>query len=68
LVQLLEQPFNELANGSGSIHVSASIGVARWPDHAHDADSLIEAADTAMYQAKHQGGDAIATASSNATL
>jgi len=68
LAQLLAQPFNDLQNLPISIHVSASIGVARWPDHGHDADSLIEAADTAMYQAKHQGEDSIATATSNAAL
>lgn len=63
LSQKMEQPFNDLQNLPSDIHVSASIGVARWPDHADDADSLIEAADTAMYEAKQQQGDSIATAS-----
>jgi len=63
LSEQLEQPFDDLQNLPSDIHVSASIGIARWPDHADDADSLIEAADTAMYEAKHQQGEAIATAS-----
>ena len=63
LSQKMEQPFNDLQNLPSDIHVSASIGIARWPDHADDADSLFEAADTAMYEAKHQQGEVIATAS-----
>ena len=62
LGELLEQPFNDLPNLALNIHVSASIGIARWPDQAHDADNLIEAADTAMYQAKNQAGHGIAVA------
>jgi diguanylate cyclase (GGDEF)-like protein len=47
------QPYPDLPD---SIAVSLSIGIARWPDHALDADGLLNAADTAMYRAK-QGGD-----------
>lgn len=40
------------------ISVSISVGVAVLPDHASDADALMQAADAAMYHAKHQlGGD-----------
>lgn len=39
--------------GGGSI--GASVGVAIFPDHATDADALIECADTAMYRAKASG-------------
>lgn len=41
---------------------SASIGIARWPDHAHDAGSLLNAADLAMYTAKHNQAEHIAIA------
>jgi diguanylate cyclase (GGDEF)-like protein len=35
--------------------VTASIGVALFPDHAADADSLLHAADDALYEAKRGG-------------
>lgn len=58
----LEQPFPAGPDLPKDISISASIGVARWPDHAHDADGLIEAADTAMYAAKVLGETAISIA------
>lgn len=47
------------------ISISASIGVARWPDHAGDADGLLDAADNAMYEAKRQPNGSIAIAKTN---
>lgn len=38
-----------------SLHISASLGVAVYPDGAFDADSLLRCADTAMYGAKLHG-------------
>jgi diguanylate cyclase (GGDEF)-like protein len=38
------------------LDVGASIGIACWPDHGQDVDTLICNADAAMYQAK-QGGN-----------
>ncbi|WP_067517160.1 GGDEF domain-containing response regulator [Endozoicomonas ascidiicola] len=35
--------------------VGTSIGIALYPDNSGDADSLIKAADEAMYEAKRQG-------------
>ncbi len=35
-----------------TVDVSAGIGVACWPDHADDADSLLSRAEVAMYAAK----------------
>lgn len=40
-----------------SVGVSASIGVALYPDHGETAAALLEAADEAMYTAKAAGGD-----------
>lgn len=37
------------------LFVSASIGVAVFPDHGGSAEVLIKSADTAMYQAKEKG-------------
>ncbi len=45
------QPYPDLPE---SVAVSLSIGIARWPDHALDADGLLVAADRAMYKAKHE--------------
>lgn len=38
-----------------TLHISASLGVAVYPDDAADADSLLRCADTAMYEAKLHG-------------
>jgi len=37
------------------LRVTASIGIAVYPDHAQDSESLIKYADVAMYQAKEGG-------------
>ena len=42
--------------------VTASIGVATFPDHASDADSLFRAADAAMYSVKRAGKNRVAIA------
>jgi diguanylate cyclase (GGDEF)-like protein/PAS domain S-box-containing protein len=39
------------------VKISMSVGIACWPDHAVDADDLLRAADTAMYDAKKSGGE-----------
>lgn len=45
-----------------SLQCGASIGIAMYPDHAPDADSLVRAADQAMYVAKRDPGMSIAVA------
>lgn len=37
------------------LRITASIGIAVYPDHAQDSESLIKYADVAMYQAKESG-------------
>ncbi|MEE2025681.1 diguanylate cyclase domain-containing protein [Alkalimonas mucilaginosa] len=39
----------------GTVQVSISIGVARFPMHGQDAETLMHTADTAMYQVKRNG-------------
>ncbi len=39
------------------IHITASIGIATYPDDALDADTLLKNADVAMYHAKESGRD-----------
>jgi diguanylate cyclase (GGDEF)-like protein len=41
--------------GGGSLGVTASFGVASVPDTATDRETLIAAADTALYRAKRTG-------------
>jgi diguanylate cyclase len=45
---------------------SLSIGIAVYPEHATDVNSLFDAADAAMYRAKRLGGDSQASAVSAA--
>ena len=42
--------------------VTLSIGVALFPDHAHDAKTLVQVADRALYQAKRAGRDRVVLA------
>lgn len=44
-------------NAGGSMRARASIGIALFPDDAHSAEALIQAADIAMYEAKRNGKD-----------
>ncbi len=48
--------FNEPFSCKGhEMYLGASIGVAIYPDHGQDADSLVSRADIAMYRAKQRG-------------
>ncbi|HEU5163611.1 MAG TPA: EAL domain-containing protein [Thermoanaerobaculia bacterium] len=44
--------------GTREIFITGSVGIAIFPNDGVDAETLIRNADTAMYRAKHQGGDA----------
>lgn len=48
------QPYAKEKNVSFNT-VSASIGIAQYPEHANDINELMSAADTAMYAAKKSG-------------
>ena len=54
ILERLRLPFSVKGN---EVSVSASIGVAVFPDDALVAETLVKYADTAMYQAKHAGRD-----------
>ncbi|MEW8659083.1 MAG: sensor domain-containing diguanylate cyclase [Candidatus Thiodiazotropha endolucinida] len=44
------------------ISSTVSIGVSMFPDHGHDLDSLVDAADSALYRAKKKGRNTISKA------
>lgn len=50
-----------IPGGAGS-SITASIGIALYPDHAGDAAGLLQVADEAMYRAKRGGGRSFAVA------
>ncbi len=54
LCEALARPF---ALRGGQVRISASIGIALYPDDGTDADALLISADKAMYQAKCRGGN-----------
>ncbi len=49
IIKALEEPF---AVGDMQLDVEASIGIATFPEHGADVDTLIKRADAAMYVAK----------------
>lgn len=56
IIQAAIEAINSSWNFNGNdLHVSASAGIAMYPKDGQDADSLIKAADMAMYEAKQKG-------------
>ncbi|TXH86985.1 MAG: diguanylate cyclase [Rhodoferax sp.] len=45
----------EVQHGDFKIHFSISAGVAGYPDHASDHESLVQDADLALYKSKNEG-------------
>jgi diguanylate cyclase (GGDEF)-like protein/PAS domain S-box-containing protein len=58
LRELIATPFTSL---SADFFTSASIGISLFPDDASDGETLLKNADTAMYEAKAAGGNAVRT-------
>ena len=48
----IEEP---LRVGGNTLHISASMGIVRYPEHGQDFDELLKNADSAMYRAKFNG-------------
>ena len=55
--RLLQSLATPIHIGSTQIYASASIGIALYPEDASTEEALLKHADTAMYQAKEQGGN-----------
>jgi diguanylate cyclase (GGDEF)-like protein len=53
MLRALERPF---LSDDHALEVTASIGIAAFPDHCTDAETLLRRADVAMYAAKRTGG------------
>lgn len=56
LIQIVAEPLN--VNGH-DLQITASVGIAMFPDHTMQSEDLIKYADTAMYQAKRAGRNRI---------
>ncbi|MGE5622440.1 MAG: diguanylate cyclase domain-containing protein, partial [Bacillota bacterium] len=56
LLAALNEPFLVAGHAVG---ISASIGVAVYPDDGQDQEELMRSADRAMYHAKEGGGKAV---------
>ena len=57
IAESLFQPCNIISRSDGSsmtIRLLGSLGVALYPHHGNDSESLIHAADLAMYTAKRE--------------
>jgi diguanylate cyclase (GGDEF)-like protein len=58
VLELLHDP----EAGGGNMFLGASVGLACYPDHGQEQDSLLSRADAAMYEAKRAGGNAVRVA------
>lgn len=73
-VQMAERVRDRIAShrfngGVGAdIYLTASFGVASFPEHAHEAEKLIELADAAMYEAKQLSKNSVRVAASGRNL
>lgn len=57
LVRRLQDAANEAVIYKGTpIHITLSIGISQYPEHATETNGLLHCADKAMYQVKHEGG------------
>lgn len=54
--------FDDLGSGH-SLNITISIGIASFPEHATEAESLVKLANKAFYQAKNDGGNRVAALS-----
>jgi diguanylate cyclase (GGDEF)-like protein len=62
---VLEISATEYEVGPCSAQIGVSIGIALQPDHGRDVETLLHAADTALYEAKMAGGRRCAVASAD---
>ncbi|MDX1631370.1 MAG: EAL domain-containing protein [Thermoanaerobaculia bacterium] len=54
VVEAIDRPF---AVAAEELFITVSVGVANYPEHGEDGDTLLQSADNAMYEAKQEGGN-----------
>lgn len=64
IIHALASPYHIAAH---KVHISASVGISLYPDHANSATDLIQRADQAMYEIKRQGKNNFGFASDDFT-
>lgn len=52
ILKALEEPIQLLEH---QLHIKSSIGIALYPEHGEDSETLLKNADTALYRAKREG-------------
>ena len=57
--KIIETVREPVAIANRQYHLGVSVGLALFPDHAANAERLLQQADIAMYIAKRQGGSAL---------
>jgi len=67
LAERVRSQVAEIAVGHPGLHVTMSIGVASFPDSAHDSDGVLAAADAALLRAKARGRDRVCLAGEDVT-
>lgn len=55
----------ESATAPDGIRFTLSVGVAHWPDSAHEVDSVLQLADQALYRAKREGRNRVNSAAAS---
>jgi len=53
---------SEFLTVAGALRITLSLGVASYPRHGADVESLLQAADGALYSAKHLGRNRVVIA------
>jgi diguanylate cyclase (GGDEF)-like protein/PAS domain S-box-containing protein len=64
IIHTLKQPFS--LNKNHEAYIGTSIGIALYPQHGNDIETLIDNADTALYRAKDNGRSCFAYFSDSA--
>jgi diguanylate cyclase (GGDEF)-like protein/PAS domain S-box-containing protein len=62
VAEKIQQSLYDPAAGGGRLFLGASVGLACYPEHGLDQDTLLARADAAMYEVKRAGGNAVRVA------
>jgi PAS domain S-box/diguanylate cyclase (GGDEF) domain len=62
VAEKIQQSLFDPTAGGGRLFLGASVGLACYPEHGLDQDTLLARADAAMYEVKRAGGNAVRVA------